>query len=420
MDPDVIVIGAGVSGLVCALELTRLGFPVQVLEASDGVGGRVRTDVVDGFRLDRGFQVLLTAYPEAQRWLSYEGLALRSFEPGALVHLEGKLHRVSDPLRRPRQALSSAFAPIGTLHDKLLIAKLREELVLATIDEVLAAPESSTSDALRTFGFSPQIIECFFRPFLGGIFLDPELATSSRMFRFVFRMFSLGYAALPAEGMQAIPQQLAAALPDGSVRLDTPVESITAESVRLKSGEELRARAIVVACDPAHAEWLLSSTDAGVRTAMRGVDCLYFAADQTPIDAPFLVLNGDGSGPINNLCVPNVVASTYAPPGSHLVSVTVLKPAINPEVTLQKVKAQLVDWFGSAAEGWQHLRTYGIAEALPDQSISCGGVRMSTVRVERGLYVCGDHRRTASLNGAMNAGRRAAEALAADFANGEA
>src|SRR5262245_33562595 len=123
MGSDVVVIGAGVSGLVCALELTRLGFPVQVLEASDAVGGRVRTDLVDGFRLDRGFQVLLTAYPEAHRWLSYEGLALRGFEPGALVQLDGKLHRVSDPLRRPSHALSSAFAPVGTFRDKLLIAK---------------------------------------------------------------------------------------------------------------------------------------------------------------------------------------------------------------------------------------------------------------------------------------------------------
>jgi phytoene dehydrogenase-like protein len=419
MTPDVFIIGAGVSGLVCALELTRLGFSVQVLEASDGVGGRVRTDVVDGFRLDRGFQVLLTAYPEARRWLSYEGLALRTFEPGALVHLDGKLHRVSDPLRRPSQMFSSAVAPIGSCRDKLLVARLREELVLATIDEVLTSPESSTMEALRAYGFSRQIIERFFRPFLGGIFLDPDLATSSRMFRFVFRMFALGYAALPAEGMQAIPQQLASALPEGSIRLNTPVGSITGQSVQLKDGEELRAGAIVVACDPAHAEWLLSSTDAGVRTAMRGVDCLYFAADRAPVEAPFLVLNGDGSGPINNLCVPSVVAPSYAPAGSHLVSVTVLKPAINQEITLQHVREQLSSWFGSEAERWQHLRTYHIPEALPDQSLSCGGVRMSPVRVEKGLYICGDHRRTASLNGAMNAGCRAAESLAADFAGGQ-
>ncbi len=416
MSADVIVVGAGVSGLVCALELTRLGFSVHVLEASDGVGGRVRTDVVDGFRLDRGFQVLLTAYPEARRWLSYDGLSLHTFEPGAMVQFEGKSHRIADPLRRPLQALSSAFAPIGTLNDKLLIARLREELVHSDIDEVLTSPEISTLEALRVYGFSEQIIERFFRPFLGGIFLDPDLATSSRMFRFVFRMFSLGQAALPADGMQAIPQQLASALPDGSIQLNAPVESITGHSVRLKNGEELHAPAIVVACDPVSAERLLSSTDAGVRTAMRGVYCIYFAAEQVPIDEPYLVLNGDGSGPINNLCVPSVVAPNYAPPGAHLVSVTVLKPAINNDAMLQQVREQLTRWFGPEAQSWQHLRTYHIPQALPDQALSHGGVHMSPVRVEKGLYVCGDHRRTASLNGAMNAGRRAAEALAADFA----
>jgi len=417
MTPDVIVIGAGVSGLVCALEATRLGFSPLVLEASDDVGGRVRTDVVDGFRLDRGFQVLLTAYPEARRWLSYEGLALRAFEPGAIVHQHGKFDRISDPIRRPSQALRTVFAPIGSFRDKFLIAKLREEVARATIDEVLTAPETSTLQDLRCYGFSQEVIEQFFRPFLGGIFLDRELATSSRMFRFVFRMFTLGYAALPAEGMQAIPKQLASALPQGTIRLNAHAESVSDNRIRLQGGEELQARAIVVACDPVRAQQLVSSADAGIRTAMRSVACLYFATDRPPIEMQHLVLNGDGTGPINNLCVPSVVAPTYAPMGAHLVSVTVLNGPANDDAMLSDVRAQLVNWFGLGAQRWQHLRTYHIAEALPDQSLPCGGVEMLPVRIREGLYVCGDHRRTASLNGAMLAGRRAAQAMAADFAN---
>ncbi len=418
MTADVIVIGAGVSGLVCALELTRMGFAVQVLEASDDVGGRVRTDVVDGFRLDRGFQVLLTAYPEARRWLSYQGLGLASFEPGALVHCKGGVHRISDPVRRPSQIIATALAPVGSLRDKLLIGKLREELVSATIDEVLTAPEISTLQDLRQYGFSSKIIERFFRPFLGGIFLEPELTTSSRVFRFVFRMFSLGYAALPAEGMQAIPRQLASALPEGCVRLNAPAASINGELVRLESGEELSAQAIVVACDPVRAHQLLSSTEAGIRTAMCGVTCMYFAAERAPVDEPYLLLNGDPYGPVNNLCVPSIVAPSYAPPGSHLVSVTVLGPEANRNRMMTEVRSQLMGWFGPAVQSWQHLRTYNIAEALPQQSVACGGVAMLPVRVRRGLYVCGDHRRTASLNGAMLAGRRTAENLAGDFAGG--
>jgi phytoene dehydrogenase-like protein len=414
MQADAIVVGAGASGLVCALELARRGLSVQVLEASDQVGGRVRTDTVDGFLMDRGFQVLLTAYPEARRWLNYEGLSLHTFEPGALVHSGNQLHCVADPLRRPSQILKTALAPVGTFRDKFLIAELREELVTASIDEVLTAPELPTIEYLRQYGFSPEIIERFFRPFFGGIFLEPELATSSRMFRFAFRMFSLGEAALPAAGMQAIPHQLAAALPEGSLRLNARVASIEKGLARLESGEELHARAMVVACDPVTASRLLP-TSADVRTGTHSVMCLYFAAERAPVEVPYLVLNGNANGPINHLCVPSVVTPSYAPAGAHLVSVTVLQPGTGEEATLREVRGQLAAWFGPEANRWTHLRTYTIEHALPDQSPVAGGVKQSNVRVQPGVYVCGDHRASASLNGAMLTGRRAAEAAAADL-----
>ena len=413
MNPDVIVVGAGVSGLVAALELQRRGLSVQVVEGSDDVGGRVRTDEVNGFLLDRGFQVLLTSYPEARRCLNFETLALREFEPGALVRHDGRFHTISDPIRRPRKILPSAFSPIGTLNDKLLIAKLRGEVLGAEIDAVLSAPEVPTLTGLREYGFSGKIIERFFRPFLGGIFLDPELATSSRMFRFVYRMFAQGTAAIPNGGMQAIPRQLASHLPPDRIRLNAPVEHVWAGGVRLQTGEELFAGAVVVACDPIHAARLLPQ--AGIRSAMRGVRCLYFAAADAPIDDRYLVLNGDGEGPINNLCVPSVIAPGYAPPGCHLVSVTVLHAPLSEEHLIHDVRGQLIDWFGEQVNGWEYLRTYHIDHALPDQSLEQGGVAMSTVRAESGLYFCGDHCGTASLNGAMLAGRRAADAVCSEF-----
>ena len=413
MNPDVIVVGAGVSGLVAALELKRRGFDVLILEASDDVGGRVRTDVVDGFQLDRGFQVLLTAYPEARRCLDYRALDLREFEPGAIVHHDGRFHTISDPIRRPRKILTSAFAPIGTFNDKLLIARLRSEVLDAEIDQVLSAPEVATITDLRAFGFSERIIERFFRPFLGGIFLDPELATSSRMFRFVYRMFSQGMAAIPNGGMQAIARQLASHLPPGSIRFGATVQHAWAGGVRLESGEECSAEAVVVACDPIHAARLLPQ--ANIRTATRGVRCLYFAAADPPIGGAYLVLNGDGEGPINNLCVPSVIAPGYAPRGCHLVSVTVLHAPLSEDHLIRDVREQLLHWFGAQANGWEYLRSYHIEHALPDQSLEHGGVAMSAVRVQPGLYVCGDHCGTASLNGAMLAGRRAAEAVCGDI-----
>jgi len=413
MNPDVIVVGAGMAGLVSALELQRRGLSVQVVEASDAVGGRVRTDVMQGFLLDRGFQVLLTAYPEARRCLDFDALELGEFEPGAIVRREGRFHTISDPIRRPRKILTSAFAPIGTMNDKLLIARLRGEVLTAEIDQVLSDPETSTIAALREFGFSSKIIERFFRPFLGGIFLDPELATSSRMFRFVYRTFAQGAAAIPNAGMQAIPRQLASRLNDGCVRLNARVEHVRLGGVRLQSGEELFAGAVVVACDPGSASRLLP--EARVRAAMRGVRCLYFAAPDAPVGERYLVLNGDGEGPINNLCVPSVIAPLYAPPGCHLVSVTVLHAPLSEDHLIRDVREQLIHWFGEQTNGWEYLRSYHVEHALPDQSLEHGGVAMSPVRVQPGLYVCGDHCGTASLNGAMLAGRRAADAACAEF-----
>ena len=413
MNPDVLVVGAGVSGLVAAVELQRRGLSAHVLEASDAVGGRVRTDVVDGFLLDRGFQVLLTAYPEARRCLNYAALDLREFEPGAIVRHDGRFHTISDPIRRPRQILTSTFSPIGTFNDKLLIARLRAEVLDSEIDTVLSAPEVSTITALREYGFSGKIIERFFRPFLGGIFLDPELATSNRMMRFVYRMFTQGSAAIPNGGMQSIPRQLAAHLAPGCLRLNTPVQHVWAGGVRLQSGEELLAGAVVVGCDPVHAAQLLPQ--AGVRTTMRGVRCLYFAAADAPIGDRYLVLNGDGEGPINNLCVPSVVAPGYAPSGCHLVSVTVLHAPLSEDHLIRDVREQLIHWFGEQVNGWEYLRTYHIEHALLDQSPAQGGVAMGPVQVQPGLYVCGDHRGTASLNGAMLAGRRAADAVCSEF-----
>jgi phytoene dehydrogenase-like protein len=278
---------------------------------------------------------------------------------------------------------------------------------------VLSAPEVPTIAALREYGFSGKIIERFFRPFLGGIFLDPELATSSRMFRFVYRMFAQGMAAIPNFGMQAIPRQLASHLPLDAIQFNAPVEHVWAGGVRLQDGEELQAGAVVVACDAIHAARLLPQ--AGIRTATRGVRCLYFAAADAPIGDRYLVLNGDGEGPINNLCVPSVVAPGYAPPGCHLVSVTVLQAPLSEDHLIRDVREQLIHWFGEQVNGWEYLRTYHIEHALPDQSLEQGGVAMSPVRADAGLYFCGDHCGTASLNGAMLAGRRAADAVCSEF-----
>jgi phytoene dehydrogenase-like protein len=412
MTSDVVIVGAGLAGLCCARELHRRGVRSRLLDAADAVGGRIRTDAVDGFRLDRGFQVFLTSYPEARAVLDYPALRLRPFLPGALIRFGGKFHTLADPWRRPLAALRSLVAPVGSLADKVRVGRLRARVLSGSAEDRFRDPETTTLATLEAAGFSGAMIDRFFRPFLGGVFLDAGLGTSSRMFGFVFRMFAEGEACLPAEGMEAIPRQLAAALPAGSVRLGARVEQVRPGSVRLDTGEELAARAVVVATDGASAARLLGVAQ---HAGAVGVTCLYFAASHPPVDSPVLVLNGDGVGPVNNLCVPTSVAPTYGPPGASLVSATVLGTPPDEDRLLGEVREQLASWFGPAARSWRHLRTYRIPDALPRQDPPALAEPERPVRLEPGLYVCGDHRDNASINGAMASGWRAAEAIAAEL-----
>ena len=405
---DVVIIGAGLAGLTCALRLHEAGRTVRLLEAADAVGGRVRTDRHEGFLLDRGFQVFLTSYPEAQRWLDYPALRLKPFCAGALVRYGGRFHRFVDPWRSPRDLLAVALSPVASLGDKLRIFRLRRSVCRGSLAALYERPEQTTAQALRDAGFSERIVERFFRPFLGGVFLDRELNTSSRMFEFVFRMFSLGEATLPSDGMQSIPQQLAARLPSETVQLRTAVDAVSDDGVRLSSGEKVLAGAVVVATDATRAQQLLP--DQPFARRQHGVGCLYFAAERPPVEEPILVLNGDGQGPINNLCVPSQIAPSYAPPGQSLVSVTVVISRLDDEPALrQSVLEQSRQWFGRQVGSWRHLRTDWIPAALPAQDPPALSPVIKPQLVRPGRFVCGDHRHTASIQGAMESGRLAAE-----------
>lgn len=420
LDADVIVVGAGLAGLACAIHLTEAGRTVTVLEASDGVGGRVRSDVVDGFILDRGFQVLLTAYPEAQAMLDYRALDLRSFRPGTLVQVGDKRVLLGDPFRDLRSIPSSLVAPIGSPIDKARIGWLRLNSGRGTLDEMWARPETSTAERLRSLQFSDAMVERFLRPLFAGIQLDASLSTSSRMFDFVFRMLGSGDNAIPANGMGMIPVQLAARLPAGAVRLGSRVAAVSPGSVTLTDSAVLSAGAVVVATEGPQAARLLGG--AVTEPGSNSVACLYFAAESAPFQGPLLLLNGNGTssttkgGPINNVCVPSSVSPSYAPPGRHLVSATVIaaRPSGMDRATWHaqldvEGRSQLRRWFGTEVDGWTTLPTYEIAHAQPAQPTLEPVER--PVKVADGLYVCGDHRDQASLQGALVSGRRAAEAV---------
>lgn len=407
-DARVLIVGAGLAGLCCARHLTDHGVDCLVLEGSEGIGGRVRTDRSEGFLLDRGFQVLQSAYPEVQRMLDMPALNLQPFYPGALVRYGGRFHKVTDPWKQPLDALAGLFSPIGTLRDKMKIGKLRSRLLRSTVEDIFCQPNIPLNKALHVEGFSPSIIEHFLRPFFSGVFLERSLDTSRRLFDFVFRMFAQGITGLPANGMEAIPKQLAAGL-GHRIQTDAIVTTVDGTVVTLASGERLKAKAVVVATDAPAAVRLMPELRS---PPSHSVVCLYFAAPHPVIDEPILVLNGEGQGLINNMCVPSQIAPNYAPPDTALVSVTVLgNPDIEDRLLEQSVRAQLTDWFGAQVAQWRYLRCYRIRHALPGQQPEIMETLPGLVRMENGLFVCGDYRENATINGAMVSGRRAAEAV---------
>lgn len=414
----VLIVGGGLAGLSCAIGLQQRGRPVRVLEAGDRPGGRVRTDRLGGFALDRGFQVLLTSYPEVQATLDLAELELGRFVPGALVWDGARLRTLVDPMRRPRALAATLTSRLATPGDAARVLRWRLRGRGGTPSDATAGPDDlDAAAALRAEGFSERLIERFWRPFLGGVLLDRDLGASRRSLDFLFRMFATGDAALPAGGMGALPARLAARLAPGVLQCNTRVAAIEPWAVRLASGERIEGSAVVVASDPTTAHRLLPGLEV---PPMRRVGCLYFdaPAGSAPPVSRHLVLDGEGTGPVNHLCLPSEVAAGYAPAGHTLVSASVLSPALaESDDTIEvAARAQLRRWFGDRVARWRTLRLVRVEEALPAQTPGAFAARERPARVADGLFVAGDHRDLASIQGAMASGRRAAEAVAAALA----
>ena len=401
--PDVVIVGAGLAGLSCAAYLHRAGLSVSVLEASDGVGGRVRSDRVDGFTLDRGFQVVLTDYPELKSQFDLKALDIKTFEPGASVRINGSEHVIGDPLRKPLTLASTLTAPVGGFADKLRIAALRLKVQSRSAPRLLRGKDISTAEALRKMHFSGEFVESFFRPLAGGIQLDPELSASRRMFDVVFRSLARGRAGVPADGMRAIPEQLLAQLPPGMVEINSKVTSVNNGHVHTVDGRSLKPKHIVVATEGPAASALL-----GLPTVdSKCVTGVYFAAPNAPVKHKYIILDADRSGPALNVAVMSNVAPSYAPEGKHLIVAAV--PGSTDTNLEEAVRTQLRGWWGHQVDSWRFLRSYRIPHGQPDQTPPFSPKK--NIRLQDGLWVCGDHRDTASIQGALYSGRRCAHAI---------
>ncbi|PZG02390.1 NAD(P)/FAD-dependent oxidoreductase [Micromonospora deserti] len=409
-ETDVVIVGGGLAGLAAARRLHRAGVPWRLLEATGRLGGRVATDAVDGFLLDRGFQVLNTAYPRLGTLLDVDRLRLGWFTSGVLVRKGDRLARLVNPVREPAGAPGAALAGVGSLVDRLRLATLAAGCATLPVGRLLAAPETTTEAALRRAGLSAAIIEELIRPFLSGVLADRELETSSHVLAMVLRSFARGRIGLPTEGMAALPRAIADPLPADLIDLDTPVAEVAPGRVRTQAGD-IRCRAVVVAVDPPAAATLLPTLPA-VRS--HAYTTYYHSAEEAPLDEPILLVDGDRREIVANTVVVSRAAPTYAPAGWHLVATSVVGPAAPPEPTIRRELARL---YGRSTADWTHLTTVSIPDALPAAPPPQGRLR-KPVAVGDGLFVAGDHRDSPSIQGALASGWRAAGAVLAELRAG--
>lgn len=405
--------GAGLAGLAAARHLRAHGVDAVVLEAGDAPGGRVRTDRVDGFLLDRGFQLYNPAYPEGQRVLDHGALDLRPYVAGAIIVLprrgQRREVRVADPRREPSWAVASATAPLGSPLSTMRFGAYALSRVLRSPAALRTEPDVTAYDALRRAGADRRLIDRLLRPFLSGVFLEGELTTSRRFLDLVLRSFVRGTPSLPAAGMQAIPEQLAMG---ADLRLCTRVVEVGTHHVVTDDGLRMDADAVIVATDPPTAADLLPGLTV---TAGRSVTTWYHSPD-CPVEhlvggAAALVLDGARRGPLVNTSVISQAASTYAPPGKALVSSSAL--GVRDSAANERAVRDHLSWlYGVDASRWQHIATYAIPYALPSMPVPLD-VR-KRVRMYDGVYVAGDHRDTSSIQGALVSGRRAAQAVLDD------
>lgn len=423
---NVIVIGSGLAGLTCARHLQQHNIDVQVLEASDDVGGRVRSDYVDGFTLDRGFQVLFDQYPAVQRNLDLAALNLQPFEPGGIICYNGKRAVLSDPLRDRnwRDVLGAALTPAVPLLDKLRVLRLALTLRDRTIDQS-AEPDIQSSEAyLRAEGFSERTIDRFFRPFYGGIFLDRTLSTTAAALRFYFRMLNTGQTAVPADGIGAITQQLALPLlAEDRIHCNIAVAALVRDGervagVRLATGEELPADAVVLATNAPTAAELAGLP---VPQGATQTTAIYFAGTRQVYSSRKIVLNASPDAFVNNAQLLSNIAPTYAPPGRHLLSAVVLGlPNLSDrELVIQAMRDLRRMWHGdaqaqAALDTYYPLRVYRIDYAQFAQAPGIYATLPVNRTAQPGLFVAAEWTDASSINGAMTSGERCAQALISD------
>ncbi len=408
----VAVVGAGIAGLHCASILIENGIDVLIFDRETEVGGRMRTTNVDGFLLDQGFHVLQTAYPTASRVIDYKALRCKAFQPGALVidsrKGKPKIRKMADPWRQPIRGIISAFNGFAGMADLLRIARLRRDVLKGSIDSQFDGEDSTTMEWLHSRGFSESMIQRFFLPLFSGIFLESDLRTNERMFRFVFRMMSKGKMVLPTDGIGSVTAKMAEQIGEDKFRLGVRIGGIDEGAIRFR-GEAHRFDAVVKAFS--------ESDDDGPK---RSVWTMYLDAEEAPFRSKHILLNGNLGEPsalIAHVAVPSNVQSSYAPKGRNLVAVTIVGDRAvsagiqNPSGIEAAAREELGQWFGDGTVStWRTLDVNCVEHALPEIG---AGMRLTNQprQGESGATECGDYLLHGSVEGALLTAEKAAQEI---------
>lgn len=412
---DVLIVGGGIAGLTAANYLEKeTSMSIGLLEATDRVGGRVKTDVVDGYRLDHGFQLFLTAYPEAKALLDYKALRLKPFKAGALIYKkDGSCIEFNDPLKNPSKILKSIFTDLGSWPDKYKLFCFRRKLLQQKISDIFRKKEIPTSDIMLLHGLSKELEDGFLRPFLSGIFLESRLQSSKRMFDFIYKMYSEGQAVIPEKGMEQIPLQLLEKLKTTEILCNQKVKQIDKvhQTVTTDSGEQIAYGKCILATQ---ANEIVKQYKEDIKKDFQSTITVYFSADKAPYRQPTLGLYGEKHGYVNNFSVMSNVSKHYAPKGKALISVSVVNMPLQLLDIVDVVKTDLSYIFGDEVYDWQHLKTFEIQYALPCQRHVVHDRELSDYKLGDNLYVAGDHMLYGSINAAMKTGREVAACIVED------
>jgi protoporphyrinogen oxidase len=396
------IIGAGISGLIAAQVLENYGYKPTIIEGSNSVGGRVKSDLVEGYLLDRGFQVLLTSYPAAKKYIDFDALEIQKLLPGATIFKNGKSQTIGDPLRSFSLLFPTLFSSIGTFSDKLKILKLNVLLKKKEIDTIFKEDEKTTLQYLIDVGFSEEMIQTFFKPFFSGIFLEPNLDTSSRMFEFVYKMFGEGLAVVPKAGIQAISNQLKDNLKNTKILLNSEVESVKNKGIILKDGSEIESDFTIIATEASQLVANLNNQETHWKTC----DTLYFETSERIISRPLIGLISEENSLINNLFYHTSIQTTTKGKG-ELLSVTIVKNhSLSEKQLIEKITEELEDFCGITNATF--IKRYQIEKALPKLDNLQYEISSTETKLTSSIFLAGDQLLNGSLNAAMIAGERAA------------